>query len=61
MPFPTCPHCGKELPTVSIFSWQMGPLSLVCAYCPELECRAVLSFQFVPVGLAEESRIALPS
>lgn len=60
-PPPCCPHCNEALPVVSLYNWQHGAFMILAVYCPNLECRAVLTMQVVPAMPDERARIQMPS
>ena len=62
---PRCPHCSTDLPEVRTYQWikQLGQglAIMLCIYCPNAECRKVISTQILIVPHAEERSIVAPS
>ena len=55
---PLCPHCNKELASLGMFHWSMGPALILCLLCPE--CRKALHFETAAL-MPEKSSIVAPS
>lgn len=55
---PKCPHCGAELPAVSLFNWMQPAWVILCVHCPA--CQTVLHMQVVPMAVQAESPLVDP-
>lgn len=60
IPLPRCPHCCAELDGVGCFNWAHPSGAIICVYCPNLECRKVLTMNIVLVA-PEQSRVRVPN
>jgi uncharacterized CHY-type Zn-finger protein len=60
VPLPRCPHCEEEMPTISIFQWNVNYWLVMAVVCTS--CRRTLSFQVLPpMEIAPPAEVARPS